>query len=82
MSSLRVMVIRYDDKIITEMTMDDFMMRLTGRFLREMPPLRRMAFMSSHTRDAQMAAALNDAWKALRTDLFTVGFKLSTWVDE
>jgi hypothetical protein len=62
--------------------MDDFMMRLVGRFLREMPPLRRMAFMSSHKRDAQMAAALNDAWRNLKTDLFTVGFKPSTWVDE
>jgi hypothetical protein len=82
MSSLRVLVVRYDDKIITEMGLDTFMERLTRRLLDTMPDHRRKFFLKEQVRDEQIAMALREAWLSLRTDLFTVGFKLSTWVDE
>jgi len=78
MASLRVLVVRYDDKIITELTMDAFMAKLTKRLLDQLPDKR----FGQDKRDEQVASALRDAWLALRSDMFSVGFKLSTWVGE
>lgn len=82
MSSLRVLVVRYDKKIITEMSMDTFMERLTRRVLDTMPDFRRKLFISKDKMDEEVAVAMREAWLSLRTDIFSVGFKLSTWVDE
>jgi hypothetical protein len=85
MPALRVMVVRYDDKIITEMTMDVFMTRLIRRFLKTAPDHKWKLwklFKTKDLKDAEMAEALNAAWKSLKTDLFTVGFKPATWMDE
>jgi len=78
MASLRVLVVRYDDKIITEMSVDTFMEKLTKKYLDQLPDKR----FGQDKRDEQAAVALRDAWLALRSDIFSVGFKLSTWVGE
>jgi hypothetical protein len=82
MPSLMVKVIRYDGKLITDMSMDTFMSLLTKKLLDAMPDQRRKLFMTQDLRDEQISMALREAWLSLRTDLFAVGFKLSTWVDE
>jgi hypothetical protein len=76
MPALRVMVVRFDDAIITEMTMDAFMMDLTRKLLEELPEKR----FGQDKRDADIASALNKAWLSLRRDLFSVGHKLNTWI--
>ena len=81
MASLRVAVIRYDEKVIHELTMDQFMAKLISKFLGEVPDLRRKLFMSKDKMDEELSSALLRSWIKVRTDLFSVGFKLRTWVD-
>jgi len=78
MKSLRVEVVRYDDKLVSHMSMDTFMERLTKKLLESLPPKR----FGQDKRDAQMAASLREAWLNLRTEMYAVGFKLKTWVDK
>lgn len=78
--SLRVAVLRDDNRVVSYLAYDRFMNTLISKVLREIPDFRRRLFLSRNRMDEEIAAAITSAALDLRKDLFAVGLKPATWL--